>query len=168
MRTTHLACVSIAVITFACSCMRANAAAQGNLEGTWRVTVTAVGDNRCGPAFTPPPPFLELAAFSAGGVMQETNTDLNFVSSSLNAALPFSASDGLGAWKKAESGFSVNFTKLLYDGGGHFVGEADFLEYIQVKGDTFSGVFTVQFNILNVGPVICGGGTAKARRVVAP
>jgi hypothetical protein len=126
------------------------------------------GNNPFGSAFNPSPPFLELASFSAGGVMQETNTDLNFVSSALNPALPFSASDGLGAWKGKESGFSVNFTKLLYDGGGHSLGEADFLEYIRVNGDTFSGVFTVQFNILNVGPVVCGGGVVKARRVVAP
>ena len=76
--------------------------------------------------------------------------------------------DGAGAWKEKEFGFSVNFTKLLYDSAGHNLGEADFLEYIRVNGDTFSGAFTVQFNILNVGPVVCGGGIVKARRVVAP
>jgi len=68
MRATNLACVSIAVIALACSSMRASAASQSDLEGAWRVTVTAVGENTCCPDFTPPPPFLELAAFSAGGV----------------------------------------------------------------------------------------------------
>ena len=168
MRTTHVSFVSIAVLALAFSCLPGHAAPQGDLKGAWRVTVTAAGDNTCGPTFTPPPPFLELENFSGDGVMQETNTDLNFVSSTINPALPFSASDGLGAWKERDSGFSVNFTKLLYDIGGHYIGEADFLEYIRVKGDTFSGVFTVQFNILNVGPVLCGGGAVKARRVVAP
>ena len=167
MHSTRTAFAAL-TLALASSSIPAFSAGHGDLKGTWRVTVTAAGNNTCGPSFTPPPAFLELASYSGGGVMQETNTDLNFISAALNPALPFSASDGLGAWKEKESGFSASFTKLLYDASGHNVGEADFLEYIQVTGDTFSGVFSVQFKILGVGPVLCGGGTTKARRVVAP
>ena len=168
MRLTNIAVLTLAVTSMGMFCRTSLAAPEGDLKGSWRVTVTPTATNLCGPAIPVPPPFMELASYSAGGVFRETNTQLNFVSAGVSPAFPFSGSDGLGAWKESESGFSVNFVKLLYDAGGNYIGEADFLEHVDVSGDTFSGAFTIQFNLLGGGPAICGAGTVKGRRIVAP
>ena len=168
MRFTHIAALTLAFASLGMACRPSLAASDTDLKGAWRVTVTPTATNLCGPAIPVPPPFLELASYSAGGVFRETNTQLNFVSAGVSPAFPFSGSDGLGAWKETESGYSVNFTNLMYDAGGHYIGDADFLEDIDVSGDTFSGVFTVQFNFLGGGPAVCGGGTIKGQRIVVP
>jgi hypothetical protein len=49
------------------------------------------------PVIAPPPaPFLEQASDAGGGVMTETNTQLNFISATVSPNLPLNGSDGHG------------------------------------------------------------------------
>ena len=97
--------------------------------------------------------------------MTETNPQLNYLSAS--PAFPFNASDGYGAWKKEEGHFAGRFAKLLFDPAGHYVGEADLLEDLEVSGDKVTGAFTIRFNFLDGRPSLCSGGTAAGTRVLA-
>jgi len=170
MRLLHVSAATIAV-AIALTCSSSFASEEDHLKGSWKVTVTPTdplkfcNGAQIAPAF---PPFLELASYAGGGVMSETNTQLNFISASLSPAFPLSASDGHGTWKPDDSGFSVKFIKLLYDGAGHFAGEADLDEELEVRGDRFTGAFTIEINFSNKSPSVCSSGTLSARRIVAP
>jgi hypothetical protein len=61
----------------------------------------------------------------------------------------------------------VKFTKLLFDATGHYAGEADLTEELDVTGDTFTGTFTIQIDFLNHSPSLCSGGTLTAQRITA-
>ena len=169
MRLTHVSAAVFAVISIGLSCVPSMAATPGDLRGSWRVTVTPKPISLCsGPMIAPaPPPFLELASYAGGGVMTETNTQLNFVSATASPELPVNGSDGHGTWKAADDGFAVKFTKLLFDSTGHYVGEADLAEELDVTGDAFTGTFTIQINFLNNSPSLCSGGTLTAQRITA-
>lgn len=165
MRLTHVSAAAFAVISIGLTCVPSMAAPPGDLRGSWRVTVTPKPISLCnGPVIAPPPaPFLELASYAGGGVMTETNTQLNFISAAVSPGLPLNGSDGHGTWKAADDGFEVKFTKLLFDSTGHYTGEADLAEELDVSGDTFTGTFTIQINFLNNSPSLCSGGTLSAR-----
>ena len=140
MRLTHVSAAAFAVISISLSGVPSLAAPPGDLRGSWRVTVTPRPISLCnGPVIAPAPaPFLELASYAGGGVMTETNTQLNFISAAVSG-LPLNGSDGHGAWKGLDDGFAAKFTKLLFDPAGHYIGEADLAEDLDVSGDTFAG-----------------------------
>ena len=147
-----------------------------DLKGTWAVVVTPNAISICnGPEIAPAPaPFHELATYAGGGVLIETNTQLNFISASLSPGFPFNASDGHGTWKRNDddSGakFSAKFRKFLYDATGHFIGNVDIVERISLDrdADTFSGKFTIQFTFLDNSPSLCSSGTLAAERMTVP
>jgi hypothetical protein len=58
-------------------------------------------------------------------------------------------------WVITEDGFAAKFTKLLFDSAGHYMGEADLVEELDVTGDAFTGTFTIQIHFLNNGPSLC-------------
>jgi hypothetical protein len=170
MRLNHVSAAAFGVISIALSCVLSMAAPPGDLRGSWRVTVTPKQPlSLCnGPVIAPPlAPFLELASYAGGGVMIETNTQVNFISAAASPSLPLNGSDGHGTWKAADDGFAVKFTKLLFDATGHYTGEADLAEELDVSGDTFTGTFTIQINLLNNSPSLCSGGTLTAERITA-
>jgi len=149
-------------------------AADRGLKGTWAVVVTPNAISICnGPEIAPaPPPFDELASYAGGGVLIETNTQLNFISASLSPGFPFNASDGHGAWKRDEDedDFAAKFTKFLYAATGHHIGNVDIIERISLDrdADSFTGKFTIQFTFLNGSPALCSSGTLRANRMTVP
>ncbi len=167
MRLTHVAAATFAAISIGLCCVPSTAAPPGDLRGSWRVTVTPKPISLCnGPVIAPAPaPFLELASYAGGGVMTETNTQLNFISAAASPGLPLNGSDGHGTWKSADDAFVVKFSKLLFDPAGHYTGEADLAEELDVAGDTFTGTFTIQIRFLNNSPSLCSGGTVSAQRI---
>ena len=165
MRLTHVSAAVCAIISIGVSsgpCMAAD------LRGSWKVTVTPNAISLCaGPVIAPPPaPFLELASYAGGGVMTETNTQLNFISAAISG-LPLNGSDGHGSWKSTDDGFAAKFAKLLFDPAGHYTGEADLAEELDVTDDSYTGTFTIQINLLNNSPSLCSGGTVTAKRITA-
>lgn len=69
----------------------------------------------------PPGYFREFLAFSAGGVLQETNSFLNTASnldfSAFGLPADLNASDGMGNWTRVSRGVArLVFRKLLFDG----------------------------------------------------
>jgi hypothetical protein len=169
MRLHHVSAAAFGVILIILSSLPSIAAPRGDLRGSWRVTVTPNPISLCnGSVIAPPPaPFLELASYAGGGVITETNTQLNFISATVSPNLPLNASDGHGTWKEADEGFAVKFTKLLFDATGHYAGEADLTEELDVTGDTFAGTFTIQIDFLNHSPSLCSGGTLIAQKITA-
>lgn len=169
MRLTRVAAAVFSVLSIGLYSAPSHAAQPGDLKGSWRVTVSPIPISVCnGPEIAPAlAPFLELASYAAGGVMTETNTQLNFTSAGVSALFPFNASDGHGTWKPDGGDFAVKFTKLLFDAAGHFAGEADLAEDLDVRGDSFTGAFTIKFNFLNNSPSLCSGGTLTATRITA-
>ena len=170
MRLTCAAAAVIFVLSFGMNSAPSFATPPGNLQGSWRVTVRpTLPISVCnGPVIAPAPaPFLELANYGAGGVMNETNAQLNLVSAGVSPGFPFNASDGYGAWKADDGHIAVKFSKLLFDVTGNYAGEADLIEDLNVSGDTLSGAFTIKFNFLNNSPSLCSGGTVTATRVAA-
>jgi hypothetical protein len=170
MRLTYAAAAVVSVLSIGMHSASSFATPPGNLQGSWRVTVRpTLPITVCnGPVIAPAPaPFLELANYGAGGVMSETNAQLNFTSAGVSPGFPFNASDGYGAWKVDNGHTTVKFTKLLFDVTGHDAGEADLMEDLDVSGDSLSGAFTIKFNFLNNSPSLCSGGTVTAPRVAA-
>ena len=169
MRLLHVSAATIAV-TIVLTCSSSFASPEDGLKGSWKVTVSPNPLSLCnGPQIGPAPlPFLELASYAGGGVMTETNTQVNFISASLSPDFPFNGSDGHGTWKRDGPGFSVKFIKLLYDATGNFVGEADIIEEVEVRGDRFTGAFTIELDFLNNSPSVCSSGALSAHRIVAP
>jgi hypothetical protein len=167
MRLTHVSAMMFALISIGSSCVPSLATPRDDLRGSWRVTVTPKPISLCnGPVIAPAPAaFLELASYAGGGVMTETNTQLNFLSATVSPGLPLSGSDGHGTWKPTDDAFAVKFTKLLFDPTGHYTGEADLDEKIDVAGDAFTGTFTIQINFLEKSPSLCSGGTLNAQRI---
>src|ERR1700730_7243668 len=124
------------------------------LEGSWNVVGTTKELFLCnGPQIGPPlAPFNELASYAAGGVLIETNTQLNANSASLAPGFPFNASDGHGSWKRSDLNFASEFRKYLFDGKGHYVANADLAEKISLEDNdenSFKGTFTIRLTFLN-------------------
>jgi hypothetical protein len=143
------------------------------LEGSWNVLVTPNALFLCNGRQIGPPlaPFHELASYAAGGVMVETNTQLNANSASLAPGFPFNASDGHGSWKGSDPYFVSKFRKYLYDANGHYVANADLAEKISLEdndANSFTGTFTIRLSFLNSSPAVCSSGNLKARRIRVP
>ena len=148
-------------------------AEEEGLEGSWNVVVTPNALFLCnGRQIGPPlPPFNELASYAAGGVLIETNTQLNANSASLAPGFPFNASDGHGSWKGSDHSFASKFRKYIYDVSGHYVANADLAEKILLGDndeDSFTGTFTIRFSFLNGSPAVCSSGRLTARRINVP
>jgi hypothetical protein len=141
------------------------------LEGSWNVVVTPNALFLCnGPQIGPPlPPFSELASYAAGGVLIETNVQLNANSASLAPGFPFNASDGHGSWKGSDPYFASKFRKFLFDPKGNYVANADLVEKISVEDEnSFTGTFTIRLSFLNNSPAVCSSGSLTARRIKVP
>ena len=141
------------------------------LEGSWNVVVTPNALFLCnGPQIGPPlAPFNELASYAAGGVLIETNTQLNANSASLAPGFPFNASDGHGSWKGSNPYFASRFRKYLFDPKGNYVANADLAEKISLDGEnSFTGTFTIQLTFRNNSPAVCSSGNLTARRIKVP
>lgn len=143
------------------------------LEGSWNVVVTPNALFLCnGPQIGPRlAPFNELASYAGGGVMIETNTQLNANSASLAPGFPFNASDGHGSWKGSDLNFASEFRKYLFDGKGRYVANADLAEKISLEDNdenSFTGIFTIRLTFLNGSPAVCSSGSLKARRIKVP
>ena len=137
-----------------------------SVVGTWFVHVpSATGLAVCSsgvPVAPPPPPFVQLETFAAGGTYTETNSVLNFNTAS---SLGFNGSDGHGAWKaQGDSHYKLTFRKLLYAGTGEYAGNADLNENVAVQDNTMSGTFTVKFSLLN-GTQLCASGQFSGERI---
>ena len=137
-----------------------------SVVGTWFVNVpsaTALTVCSSGVQVAPPPPsFVQLGTFAAGGTYTETNSVLNFNTAS---SLGFNGSDGHGAWKaQGDSHFKLTFRKLLYTVTGEYVGNADLNEKFAVQDNTMSGTFTVKFSLLN-GTQLCASGQFSGERI---
>jgi hypothetical protein len=142
------------------------------LEGSWNVVVTpnalflCNGMIQIGP---PLPPFSELASYAAGGVLIETNVQLNANSASLAPGFPFNASDGHGSWKGSDPYFASKFRKFLFDPKGNYVANADLAEKISLEDEnSFTGTFTIRLSFLNNSPAVCSSGSLTARRIKVP
>lgn len=167
------AAVSLALLFQPNPLLASDRDANHDLKGSWSVVVTANAVSICnGPEIAPPPPpFTELASYADGGVVTETNTQLNFNSAPLSPGLPFNASDGHGAWKRSGNHFAANFIKLLYDTSGNYVANTDIAERIWVDDqdeDSFTGTFTIRFSFLDNSPSICSSGRLAAQRIAVP
>jgi hypothetical protein len=143
------------------------------LEGSWNVVVTpnalflcSNDQQQVGPA---QPPFNELASYAAGGVLIETNVQLNANSASLAPGFPFNASDGQGSWKGSDRYFASKFRKYLFDPKGNYVGNADLVEKIAMEDEnSFTGTFTIRLTWLNNSAAVCSSGSLMARRIKVP
>lgn len=157
------------LIFLSCVAMRSNAQeTEDGIVGTWTINVTAAPTfSVCtNPAvtFPGPPPFVELATYADGGTMEETNTELN--ANSLSTALHLNGSDGHGVWKdQTRDRVKTHFRKLLFDGIGDYVGNADLLEEITVQHHQLSGNFKITVTFLNGDPSLCGSGTISGIRM---
>lgn len=143
------------------------------LEGSWNVVVTPNALFLCnGPQIGPPlAPFNELASYAAGGVLIETNTQLNANSASLAPGFPFNASDGHGSWKASDSYFASKFRKFLFDTNGNYVANTDLAEKIFLADNdenSFTGTFTIRLSFLNGSSALCSSGNLTARRIKVP
>lgn len=137
-----------------------------SVVGTWFIHVpSATGLTVCSngaPVAPPPPPFVQLATFAAGGTYTETNSVLNFNTAS---SLGFNGSDGHGAWKAQGAGhYKLTFRKLLYTGAGEYAGNADLNDNVTVGDNTISGTFTVKFSLPN-GTQLCASGQLSGERI---
>jgi hypothetical protein len=143
-----------------------------NLQGSWVANATPNPLFLCGgPEIAPAgPPFTELISYAAGGTLTETNTIVYFNSAGVVPGLPFDGSDGHGAWEREATGYQATFRKLLFDGKGVYVANADIKEKITVSSsdrNKLSADFTVKFNFLNGAPSVCSSGTLVAKRMAA-
>lgn len=157
------------MILLPCFAMTSSAQeAREGLVGTWNINVTAAPTvSLCAdPAviFPGPPPFVELATYANGGTMEETNTELN--ANSLSTTLHLNGSEGHGVWTAGSSdGFKTHFRKLLFDGMGVYVGNADLFEELAVQHHQLSGNFKIIVSFLNGSPSLCGSGTVSGSRM---
>lgn len=163
--------VALAVLSWTPRSHAQDAEAGRDLAGSWNVTVTPapVGSN-CAQIPIPisVPPFTELATYSAGGTLIETNAQLNSNTAALIPGAPsVNASDGHGAWEREGGHFAAFFRKLVFDPGGVYVANADIREMINVDStgsNQFSGTFTIKFSFFSGGN-ICGEGSLSAQRI---
>lgn len=92
---------------------------------------------------SPVGPFREFLVFADGGALTETNTLLH-TSSHLSVFAQFglplpadvNASDGMGTWEPIEPGqVRAGFRKLLFDGGGIYLGDFRVQGRLSLEGD---------------------------------
>jgi hypothetical protein len=151
----------------------------GNIAGTWIVTVTVNT-----PPDAPPFVFTDLIAFNSGGTFTAASAAFN-AHTSENPFLPqplvVDTSDGYGAWKSVGNQFAVTFKRFLFAGantstalyGSFFPGQNVGVNTVEVVGtlhtgggaDALMGRFTTQFVNLAGQVAFAGSGTFSATRL---
>jgi hypothetical protein len=147
-------------------------AANGNIVGTWIITVTVNT-----PPGAPPFVFTDQIAFNSGGTLTAASSTFN-AHTSENPLLPpplvVDTSDGYGAWKSTgddSKQFALTFNRFLFAGAststadygsffsGQYVGKNTVQAVGTRDGDSISGSFTNQFVNLDGQVVFAGSGT---------
>jgi hypothetical protein len=153
-------------------------AANGNIVGTWTITVTVNT-----PPGAPPFVFTDLIAFNSGGTLTAASTIFN-AHTSENPLLPpplvVDTSEAYGAWKSMgddSNQFAVTFDRFLFAGPrtstelygsffpGQYVGKTTVQAVGTPDGDSISGSFTNQFVNLGGQTVFAGSGTFTGTRL---
>jgi len=153
-------------------------AADGNIVGTWIITVTVST-----PPGAPPFVFTDLLAFNSGGTLTAASSTFN-AHTSENPLLPpplvVDTSDGYGAWKSMgddSNQFALTFNRFLFAGAntsttvygsffpGQYVGKNTVQAVGTQDGESVSGSFTNQFVALGGQVVFAGSGTFTGRRL---
>jgi hypothetical protein len=185
MKKAVVAVAALAILGMVATMVKHSAsvvyAHDGNVVGTWTVTVTV--DT---PPGAPPFVFTDLIAFNQGGTLVATSTAFNpHTSEILPGPLGVDASDGHGVWEPGAGSdeIRITFRRFLFAGAnassaalysssfvpGQNVGvntvEAVGTLHAGEGGGTLAGSFTTQFLNLGGAKVFAGSGTFSATRL---